>query len=323
MTPRAATLLLRRAAFAIVISLATATATAQDQPSKPIRIITTATGGGSDFVARMIAQSITGPIGQPVVVDNRAAGVIVGELVLRAPPDAHTLLVNSNSFWIGPLLEKTPYDPIRDFAPITLASSAPNILVVHPSLPVKNVKDLIALAKARPGEMNYGSSGTGGSSHLAAELFKYMARVDIVRVPYKGSAPALVDLLGGRVQLMFSTAAPVMSQIRSGKLRALAVSTAQRSAILPQLPTIAASGVPGYEAAQMTGVFTHAKAPPAMVNRLYQEIARAFGRPDLKEKLLATGVEAVASTPQQLAATMKSEFARMRRLVKEAGIRAE
>ncbi|MES2562548.1 MAG: tripartite tricarboxylate transporter substrate binding protein [Pseudomonadota bacterium] len=307
----------------LLMTLAPATAYAQEQPSKPIRIVTTAVGGGGDFVARLLAQSISAPLGQPVIVDNRSAGVIVGELVLRAPPDGHTLLVNSNSFWIGPLLEKTPYDPIRDFAPITLASSAPNILVVHPSLPVKSVKDLIALAKARPGDLNYGSSGTGGSAHLAAELFKHMARVDIVRVPYKGSAPALIDLLGGRVHLMFSTAAPVTPHMSAGKLRALAVSTAQRSRFFPDLPTLAASGVPGYEAAQMTGVFTSAKAPGAMVSRLNQEMVRALGRADVREKFLSAGVEPVASTPQQLGATMTSEFARIGKLVKEAGIRSD
>ena len=311
------------ACSALLMPLMSATACAQEQAGKPIRIVTTAVGGGGDFVARLLAQSISGPLGHPVIVDNRAAGVIVGELVLRAPPEGHTLLVASNSFWIGPLLEKTPYDPIRDFAPITLASSAPNILVVHPSLPVKSVKDLIALAKAQPGEMNYGSSGTGGSSHLAAELFKHMARVDIVRIPYKGSAPALIDLLGGRVHLMFSTAAPVTPHMQSGKLRALAVSTAQRSAVLPGLPTIAASGVPGYEAAQFTGVFTAAKAPAAMVNRLHQEILRALGRADIKEKFLSAGVEPVGSTPQQLRDVMTSEFARIGKLVKEARIRAE
>jgi tripartite-type tricarboxylate transporter receptor subunit TctC len=315
--------LIGAAIVALLVALACAPAAAQDQPSRPIRIVTTAVGGGGDFVARLLAQSISGPLGQPVIVDNRSAGVIVGELVSRAPPDGHTLLVNSNSFWTGPLLEKTPYDPIRDFAPITLASAAPNILVVHPSLPVKSVKDLIALAKARPGELNYGSSGTGGSAHLAAELFKYMARVDIVRVPYKGSAPALIDLLGGRVQLMFSTAAPVGPHLKSGKLRALAVSTAKPTALVPGVPTIASSGIPGYEATQMTGVFTSAKAPAAMVARLNQEMVRALGRAEVKEKFLNAGVEPVGSTPQQLAAVMASEFARIGKLVKDAGIRGE
>jgi tripartite-type tricarboxylate transporter receptor subunit TctC len=311
------------ACSALLTTLVPAAACGQEQSGKTIRIVTTAVGGGGDFVARLLAQSISGPLGQPVIVDNRAAGVIVGELVLRAPPDGHTLLVASNSFWIGPLLEKTPYDPIRDFAPISLASSAPNILVVHPSLPVKSVKDLIALAKGRPGEMNYGSSGTGGSSHLAAELFKHMARVDIVRIPYKGSAPALIDLLGGRVHLMFSTAAPVAPHIQSGKLRALAVSTAKPSAILPGLPTIAASGVPGYEAAQFTGVFTAAKAPAPIVSRLHQEIVRALGRADIREKFMSAGVEPVGSTQQQLRSVMTSEFARIEKLVREANIRTE
>ena len=306
-----------------LLLLAPAAGHAQEQPSKPIRIVTTAVGGGGDFVARLLAQSISGPLGQPVIVDNRSAGVLVGELVLRAPPDGHTLLVNSNSFWTGPLLEKTPYDPLRDFAPITLASAAPNILVVHPSLPVKSVKELIALSRSRPGDLNYASSGTGGSSHLAAELFKHMARADIVRVPYKGSAPALIDLLGGRVHLMFSTAAPVTPHMRSGKLRALAVSTAQRSALLPDLPTIAASGVPGYEATQLTGVFTSAKAPAAMVGRLSQEMVRALRRTDVREKFLAAGVEPVAGSPEQLAATMTSEIERIGKLVRAAGMRVD
>jgi len=298
-------------------------AAGQDYPSRPVRIVTTGIGGGGDFVARLIGQSISGPLGQQVIIDNRASGVIPGEIVVKAPPDGHMLLVASNSFWIGPLLEKTPYDPVRDFAPIALTSSAPNILVIHPSLPAKSVRELIALAKARPGELNYATSATGGSAHLAGELFRHMAGINIVRIPYKGTTVATIDLTGGHVQMMFSTAATVTPLIQAGRLRALAVSSAQPSGVFPGLPTVAASGVPGYETAQFTGVFAPARIPAAIVTRLNQEIVRALGQADIREKFLRGGVETVGSTPAQLATTMTSEVARIGKLIKDAAIRVQ
>ncbi len=294
----------------------------QNYPNKPIRIVASAAGGSGDFAARLIAQGLTGALGQQVVVDNRG-GIIPGEIVSKAPPDGYTLLIDAASFWIGPLLQETPYDPVKDFAPVTLTDSAPNVLVVNPSLPVKSVKELIALAKARPGELNYGSSSTGSTPHLAAELFNNMAGVKIVRVPFKGSGPAVISLLGGQVQLMFATAGSVAPHVKSGRLRALAVASPQPSALAPGLPTIAASGVPGYEAVAFEGMFAPAKTPVAIIDRLNQEIVRVLNRAEVKERFFNAGVETVGSTPEEFAAAIKSNVAKWGKLIKDAGIRDE
>jgi len=294
----------------------------QNYPNKPIRIVASAAGGSGDFAARLIAQGLSGALSQQVVVDNRG-GVIPGEIVSKAPPDGYTLLIDAASFWIGPLLQETPYDPVKDFAPVTLTDSAPNVLVVNPSLPVKSVKELIALAKARPGELNYGSSSTGSTPHLAAELFNMMAGVKIVRVPFKGSGPAVISLLGGQVQLMFATAGSVAPHVKSGRLRALAVASLQPSALAPGLPTIAASGVPGYEAVAFEGMFAPAKTPVAIIDRLNQEIVRVLNRAEVKERFFNAGVETVGSTPEEFATAIKSNVAKWGKLIKEAGIRDE
>jgi tripartite-type tricarboxylate transporter receptor subunit TctC len=294
----------------------------QNYPNKPIRIVASAAGGSGDFAARLIAQGLSGVLSQQVVVDNRG-GVIPGEIVSKAPPDGYTLLIDAASFWIGPLLQETPYDPVKDFAPVTLTDSAPNVLVVNPSLPVKSVKELIALAKARPGELNYGSSSTGSTPHLAAELFNMMAGVKIVRVPFKGSGPAVISLLGGQVQLMFATAGSVAPHVKSGRLRALAVASLQPSALAPGLPTIAASGVPGYEAVAFEGMFAPAKTPVAIIDRLNQEIVRVLNRAEVKERFFNAGVETVGSTPEEFAAAIKSNVAKWGKLIKDAGIRDE
>jgi tripartite-type tricarboxylate transporter receptor subunit TctC len=294
----------------------------QNYPNKPIRIVASAAGGSGDFAARLIGQGLSGALGQQVVVDNRG-GIIPGEIVSKAPPDGYTLLIDAASFWIGPLLQETPYDPVKDFAPVTLTDSAPNVLVVNPSLPVKSVKELIALAKARPGELNYGSSSTGSSPHLAAELFNMMAGVKIVRVPFKGSGPAVISLLGGQVQLMFATAGSVAPHVKSGRLRALAVASLQPSALAPGLPTIAASGVPGYEAVAFEGMFAPAKTPVAIIDRLNQEIVRVLNKAEVKERFFNAGVETVGSTPEEFAAAIKSNVAKWGKLIKEAGIRDE
>jgi tripartite-type tricarboxylate transporter receptor subunit TctC len=297
---------------------------AQTYPNKPIRMVTSAAGGSADFAARLIAQGLTGDLGQQVVVDNRGGSVSTSvAIVAKAPPDGYTLLLYASSLWIAPLLQQVSYDPIKDFSPITLAASSPYILVVHPTVPVTSVKELIALAKAKPGELNYGSSGLGTANHLAAELFNAMAGVSIVHVPYKGAGPALNALIGGQLQVMFPSAGSVTSHIKSGRLKALGVTSAGPSALAPGLPTVAAAGVPGYESLLMIGVFTPAGVPAAIINRLNQEIVKALRKADTKERLFNAGVEAVGGTPAQLAASVKSEMVRLGKVIKDAGIRAE
>jgi tripartite-type tricarboxylate transporter receptor subunit TctC len=296
--------------------------TAQGFPAKPIRIVATEPGGGGDFAARILAQGITGPLGQSVVVENRPSGVIPGEIVARATPDGHTLLVAASVFVLGPLLQKTPYDPVKDFVPVTLVMSSPSLLVSHPSVPVSSVKELVALAKARPGELNYASSGLGASNHLAGELFKAMTGVDIVRVPYKGSGPALTNLVGGQVQIMFSATPTALPHVRTGKLRSLAVTSPKPSILAPGVPTMA-STIPGYESVTIFGVWAPAKTPDAVVAMLNREMVQVLGRADVKEKLLTAGVEAAGSTPGELTAAMKGEIDRMGKVIRDAGIRAD
>jgi len=301
-------------------------ASGQDYPRKPIRLVTAEPGGGNDFAARLIVQGLGGSLGQPMIVDNRggAGGIIAADIVAKAQPDGYTLLLYANNIWIIPLLRSNaPFDVIRDFAPITWAAKSPNTVVVHPALPVKSVEDLIAHARARPGELNYGSGGSGSSTHLAVELLKSMAGVNIVRVPFRGNAPALNALFAGEVHLMIATAGTVAPHLKSGRLRALAVTSAQPSPLAPGLPTVAASGLPGYESIQIYGVFAPSRTSSAIVKRLHDEIVRVLGRADVKEKFLAAGVEPVGSTPQQLAATIKSEIVRMSKVIKDAGIREE
>jgi tripartite-type tricarboxylate transporter receptor subunit TctC len=293
----------------------------QNYPNKPIRVVTTGAGGGNDFVARLLAQGLTVSLGQQVIIDNRAV-IIAPEIVLEAPPDGYTLLVHSNSLWLQSLLRNTLYDSIRDFSPVILAARAPNILVVHPSVTANSVKELIALAKAKPGALNYAASGVGGPTHLAAELFNHMAGVNIVRISYKSSSQETAELIGGQVQLTFGSAASVSPHVKSGKLRALAVTTAQPTTLFPGLPTVAAS-LPGYEAVTLNGVFTPAKTPEAIINQLNQEIVRILNRPDVKEKLFHSGVEAGGGSPEQLAVEVKSEIATMGKVIKDAGIRAD
>ena len=257
-----------------------------------------------------------------MIVDNR--GAVASEIAAKAAPDGYTLLVNGSPVWLLPLLRASvPWDAVRDFVPITLAVSSPSILVVHPSLPVKSVRELIALAKARPGELNYAAGTMGATPHLAAELFKAMAGVNIVRVAYKGTGPGLIGLISGEVGLMFPNAGSAMPHVKSGRLRALAVTTAQPSALVPGVPTLAASGVPGYESVSPQAVFAPARTPATIINRLNQEIVRVLSTADVKGKLFNTGIEVVGSSPEGLAAKMKSDMARIGKLVKDAGIRAE
>ena len=307
-----------------IMILASGSAFSQGYPNKPIRIVTGAAGGGGDFAARLIAPELSGNLGQPVITENRGGNAsIPAQIVKQAPPDGYTMLLIANSFWLLPLLQAVPYDPVGDFLPITLVASAPNILVVHFSVAANSVKELIALAKARPGALNYGSGTTGAINHLAAELFNAMARVNIVRIPYKGSAPALNALLADQVQLMFATAATVAPHVKSGRLRSLAVTSAQPSALAPGVPTIAASGLPGYESESVYGVFAPAKTLATLINRLNREMVRVLNSTDVKEKLFTTGAESVGSSPEQFAAAVKSDMAKMGKVIRDAGIRAE
>jgi tripartite-type tricarboxylate transporter receptor subunit TctC len=300
-------------------------ASAQSYPVKPLRVITAEPGGGNDFAARVIGQAVAPKLGQPWIVDNRggAGGAIAAEAVARAPPDGYTLLVYAGNVWTMPLLRKNLRYEVRDFAPVTWAARSPGTLVVHPSLPVRTVRDLVALAKERPGQLSYGSGGVGASTHLAAELFKSMAKVDILWVPYKGNGPAMNDLIAGQVQLMFGTAGTVTPHVASGRVRAIAVTSAEPSALAPGLPTIAASGLPGYESISIYGVYVPAGTPEAIVRQLNLAIVSVLNTPEVRERFLNVGMEVVGSTPEQFAAAMKADEARLRKVITEAGIRAE
>jgi tripartite-type tricarboxylate transporter receptor subunit TctC len=292
-------------------------------PNKPIRLVTVGVGGAMDFMSRLLAQGLTVDLSQPVIVENRSSGFLPGQIVSKASPDGYTLLVAGPPLWIAPLLQSVPYDAFRDFSPITMMASTPNILVVNPSLPVKSVKELIALAKARPGQLNYASTGTGGSLHLAAELFKSMAGVNIVRINYLIAGTMINDLIGGQVQLMFGNSGAVVPHVKSGRLRALAITSAQPSALAPGLPTVAASGLPGYESASTSGVFAPAGTPAAIIKRLNQEMVLVLNRADVKEKFFNAGIAAIGSSPETLVATIKSEVVRMGKVIKDAGIRED
>jgi tripartite-type tricarboxylate transporter receptor subunit TctC len=293
-------------------------ASAQEFPLKPVRIITGGTGGGGDFTARLLAQELGALWGQQVIVDNRPSGVIPGETVARAAPDGYTILVALNLLWIGHLLQEEPYDPIRDFAPVTQAATSPNLLVIHPSVPAKSIKELIALARARPGEINYGTGANGSASHLGGELLQSMAKIRMVRIPYKTNTQHQTDVLGGQIQLTFTAPSGLGSFISSGRLRALAVTSAQRAAAFPDLPTIAET-LPGYEAAQHIGVFAPAKMPAALVSRLNRDVVRVLSKPDVKERMSNIGFEPVGSSPEQFASAIKADIAKWSKIIKAGG----
>lgn len=293
---------------------------AQTYPVKPVRIVTAQVGSGNDIIARVVGQAISPSLGQQVLVDNR--GAIAIEIAAKAPPDGYTLLLYGTPLWLTSFMrENVPWDVMRDFTPVTWATNAPNVLVVHPSLPVRSVKELVAFAKARPGQLNYGSGSAGSTSHLAAELFKSMAKVDMVRVPYKGSGLALNAQVAGEIHLSFPSATAAAPHIASKKLVGVAVGSAQPSPLAPGLPTISATGLPGYESSSNLGYFAPAKTPAAIVARLSQEMARALQQPDVKERLFNAGVQTIGSTPEELNAMVKSEMSRLGKLIRDAGIR--
>jgi tripartite-type tricarboxylate transporter receptor subunit TctC len=301
---------------------------AQEYPRRAIRLIVPfAPGGGNDTVARAIALSASALLGQPVVVDNRAGagGILGAELAAKSPADGYTLFLGGvGSHAVNPNLHaKLPYDPVKDFAPITLIASAPSVLVVHPSVPARTLAEFTALAKASPGRINYASNGNGSSAQLAAVLYESMAGVQMVHVPYKGLAPALVNLLAGEVQAMFSSVVAIVPNIKAGRLRALAVTGKRRVALLPEVPTLDESGVPGYEAGSWYGILAPAGTPPAIVAKLHGAIVDALAQPEVRERLVGEGAEVIGSTPEAFAAHIAAELARLGKLVRAAGIRMD
>ncbi|MEP6657532.1 MAG: tripartite tricarboxylate transporter substrate binding protein [Betaproteobacteria bacterium] len=301
---------------------------AASYPVRPIRLVVPfPAGGATDILARAIGQRFSEVLGQPVIVDNRpgAGGNIGSELVAKATPDGYTLLMGTvGTHAINPsLYAKMPYDHVKDFAPVILVAGVPNVFVVHPSVPVRTVGEFIAYAKANPGKLNFASSGSGTSIHLAGELFKVMAGVQMTHVPYKGSSPAIQDLLGGQVQLMFDNLPSALPQIKAGKLRALAVTSANRTPTLPDVPTVAEAGLPGFEASSWFGVLAPAGTPPAIINRLNAEGVKWLATPEAKEKMQNLGANAAGGTPDDFAAHIRAETVKWARVVKDSGAKAE
>ena len=306
--------------------LGTGISFAQNFPSKPIRFVTTSPGGSADIGARLVAQGLSGSVGQQVIVENRGgSSVIAAQIVAQAQPDGYTLLFFSDSIWILPFLQKNVgYDPVKDFAPVTSVGSAPTVLVVHPALPAKSVMELIALAKAKPGALNYSSGVAGGINHLAPEMFKAAAGVNITRIPFNnGAAAALNSVIAGEVQMMFPAVASGMPHVKTGRVRALAVTSAQPTELAPGIPTVAASGLPGFEATLILCVLAPAKTPAAVIAQLNREIGRIINGPEVKDRFFRAGIDIIASTPEQLAATMKTNMAKLGKVIKDAGIRGD
>jgi tripartite-type tricarboxylate transporter receptor subunit TctC len=315
------------ASTALVNPIAAQSSSAQNYPSRPIRLIVPfAAGGILDIMSRAIGERLTTSLGHQVVVDNRggAGGSIGTEIAARAAPDGHTLLtghIGTHAINVS-LYPKLGYDPVKDFAPVTMIATLPLGLFVHASVPAQSVSELIALARSKPGQVNFASAGSGGPTHMAGEMLKAMARIDIIHVPYKGNAAALNDLVAGRVQMMFSNLLTAMPHARAGRLRAIAISTGKRSPQAPELPTIAEAALPGYEVTNWIGVFAPAGTPRAIVLRLNREIAGILNAPEMKERFRAQGVDLVTSTPEAFSAFIRSEIPKWREVVKKSGAQA-
>jgi tripartite-type tricarboxylate transporter receptor subunit TctC len=311
--------------LAFLLSLASASAGSQTFPARPIRwMVPFPPGGGADLTARTLAQKVSASIGQPVIVDNRAgAGGNIGtELVARAAPDGYTILQTTNGHAIQPHLRKLSWDPLKDFAPITLVSTYPLVIAVNPSVPASSLRELVAYAKANPGKLSFGSSGNGGPLHLGAEIFKKAAGIDMLHVPYKGNAPMTLAVVSGEVSMVFDSMTGPLPQIRAGKLRALGVTGARRVAVLPEVPTASESGVPVvYEA--WNGMLAPGGTPREIVARLNDEIAKAVAAPEVRERLSGLGYEPVSNTPEQFAALISADLERFGKIIRETGIRAE
>ena len=295
-------------------------------PTKPVRIVVPSSAGGStDFLIRPLAAKLTDTLGKPVLVENRpGAGSVIGtDVVVKAAPDGHTLLAAPASITMSPALYKLPFDPVRDLAPIANLAAFPNILVVHPSLPVRSVKDLIALARAKPQQIHFGSSGVATGTHMSMELFMSTAGIKLVHVPYKGGAPGVIALISGEVQVNFATITTALPHVKTGRLRALAVSTARRSAAAPEIPTVSESGLKGFEYASWIGLLAPAGTPRPIITKLATEAVKAVQSPEIREILAAEGSEPVGSTPQQFAATIAAEVTRWMKVVHTAGIKSQ
>lgn len=303
------------------------TLAAQGYPSRPIRfIVPFPPGGGNDIVGRIVAQKLGESLGVSVVVDNRggAGGIIGTDITSKAPPDGYTMLVNNISLAVNAtLVPKLPYDTLKDLAPVTLLGRQPNVVVVHPGVPAGSVKELLALARAKPGQVTYGSGGIGTASHLATELLKLMTQTDMIHVPYKGLGPALTDLMGGRVQVIISTLASALPQLKAGKMKPLAVTTAGRSSFLPELPTMSEAGVKGYEFSTWYGLLVPGATPKTVVERLNAATVKMLQSPAVKDQFVAQGLEATTGTPAEFGAYLKSEVAKWGKVVKAASIKVE
>jgi len=318
---------LRLSAVALLLALSPQ-ANAQAYPSKPIRFVVPYPAGGPlDTIARLLAAKVGESVKQPVVVDNKpgAGGNIGADIVAKSPPDGYTIVMGAlATHAINPTLYKAiPYDPVKDFTPITQVASTPNILVVNPSVPATNVREFIAYAKANPGKLAFGSGSIGSGGHLAGELFKTMAGVDMVHVPYKGAAPAMQDLVGGQIQVMFDNLASALTQVRAGKVRALAVTTAKRTSLAPEFPTIAESGLPGFDIETWFGILAPAGIPREVLDRLHAEFTRALAAPDIREKMLNLGAEPVGNRPEEFAAYIHSEAEKYARVIKASGAKVD
>jgi tripartite-type tricarboxylate transporter receptor subunit TctC len=313
-----------RACALACLALAGAAAQAQSYPAKPIRfLLGFPPGGTNDIVTRLFAQKLTEQLGQSVVVENRGGAntAIASELLTKAAPDGYTILLNSAGHATNPALMKLPFDSVRDFTFIVLVAEAQNLLVLHPSLPAKSVQELIAVSKKNPGQINYASGGTGTTVHLSAELFQYMTGVKWIHIPYKGSGPAVIELMAGQTSVMFPNLPSAIGQARSGKLRAIAVSGARRSMAAPDLPTVAESGVPGFEVTAWFGVSAPAKTPRAIVDRLNAEFMRALKAPEFRDKLLSAGAEPLGTSAEEYAAFVQNEIAKWAKVIRAAGIK--
>lgn len=311
-----------------MLAAAAGTQAAAQYPVRPIRmIVPSAPGSGPDIMARTIGQKLTEAWGQPVVIEARpgAGGIIGSEAAAKSPPDGYTLIMgNAGSHSVNPgLYRKLPYDPLKDFAPVVLVSSAPNILIVHPSLPVKSVKDLIVLARTRPGDLTFGSGGNGSTAHLSGELFRTLAGINIVHVPFKGAPAAVLGVITGEISLAILNLPPALPHVKSGKLKALGVSTARRSTAVPELPTIAEAGLPGYEATAWYGVLAPAGTPRDIVAKLNAEIVKSLRTGEMKKRIGADGGEVIASTPEEFTAVMKTDIAKWAKVVQASGARAD
>ena len=319
---------LRHSAAALLALLVSAPAPSQEYPTRPIHIVVPFSAGAGvvDIMARLVGQHLATSIGQPVLIDNRpgAGGIAGTDIASKAAADGYTLLMTNVSLGVSPFLYRSlPFDPQKDFVPVTMVNSAPLLLVTHPSVAATTAQELIALAKARPGELNYGSGGVGSTPHLSVELFKSIAGIDATHVPYKGGAPALADLVGGQLSFMIENMPGTMPFVNSGKLRALAITSAKRSPLAPNLPTLTEAGLTGYEVTGWNGLFANKGTPPVIINKLSAEVAKVLRLPEVRQRLSSLGAEAVGSTPDEFASFFRADMARWGKIIKEKGIRSE